>query len=57
MVDGRPQPRVMRLKLWLAWAEVVEYFGGAHLAALATAGCPRLIFQGDVHYLVTVMVL
>ena len=42
----RPRPPVIRLKLWLAWAEVVEYFGGTNLAALAIVGCPRLIYQG-----------
>ena len=57
MVDGRPKPRVMRLKLWLAWAEVVEYFGGTNLAALAIVGCPRVIYQGGVYFLVTVVVL
>ena len=57
MVERRPQPPVMRLKLWLAWAEVVEYFGGTNLAALAIVGCPRVIYQGDVYFLVTVVVL
>ena len=57
MVDERPQYPVMRLKLWLAWAEVVEYFGGTNLAALAIVGCPRVIYQGDVYFLVTVGVM